>query len=313
MDLCPEAMEFGALVRTKIAARGGVDVLRRCVDDPSLRADVGAMLGELGVWDIDVRTGALELEVAAEVCRAAGHYGLPYPVYERLGASHAQLTTLVARGGERIASHTDLGLEWNAFDLDGRRYTPDRAADHPLMATELAPFSADIEVQLTDNRSPQDAATVLTLQSWWLLGLLQNAVEDTVRYTREREQFGQRLAAFQSVAFQLSDMVLEVRAAAELGKYAVWTLAQGDVPEDALVEALGLRLALQRAATIVLRGAHQLHGAMGFTDEVDISWLSRASQVVRRLPEDSHRTTEAFRDATERLGYSELGRAVRAQ
>jgi hypothetical protein len=38
------------------------------------------------------------------------------------------------------------------------------------------------------------------------------------------------------------------------------------------------------AAELVFRTAHQLHGAIGFCDETTLSWLSRYSQPLRRLP-----------------------------
>ena len=38
------------------------------------------------------------------------------------------------------------------------------------------------------------------------------------------------------------------------------------------------------AAEIVFRVCHQLHGAVGFCDETTLSWLSRYSQPLRRLP-----------------------------
>lgn len=304
--LCSEALEVGAMVRDHITAKGGVDVLRRCVADPSQRRHVGEALGELGIWDIDLSSGAMEFEVAAEVCRGAGHFALPYPVAERLGASGADATALVGRNGLRVINHRDLELEWNALDLEGRRYRFG-PGDPVLLGTRLAPFGSEAEVVEEGGPAVKEAATLALLQSWWLLGLLENAVEDTARYASEREQFGRRLVQFQAVAFQLSDMALETEAAGELAKYALWSLANGTDPAEALVESLGLRVALQRAASVVLRGAHQIHGAMGFTDEVDVSWLSRASQSVRRLPEDSHSTSALFLAAVEAGGFPDFG------
>lgn len=312
--LCGEALEVGAMVRERIEVDGGVDVLRRCVSEPSLRAGVGDMLGELGIWDIDPSAGSMELEAAAEVCRAAGHYVLPYPVVERLGATGAQATALVAQSGHRLMSHLDLELTWNAVDLTGQRYQIQHDTMRPLQGAQLAPFGAGVQlVAEPDAMVVRETATLSILQSWWLLGLLENAVEDTSRYTREREQFGNQLAQFQAVAFRLADMALEVQASSELAKYALWLVEAGAHDDDVLVEALGLRVAMQRAASVVLRGAHQLHGAMGFTDEVDVSWLSRASQTVLRIPEDTQRTLGLLLSSVERVGYSELGRSGAAR
>ena len=53
---------------------------------------------------------------------------------------------------------------------------------------------------------------------------------------------------------------------------------------EALDDALALRMAAIEAADVVFRVCHQLHGAVGFCDETTLSWLSRYSQPLRRLP-----------------------------
>ena len=67
-----------------------------------------------------------------------------------------------------------------------------------------------------------------------------------------------------------------------LAKYALWSVGTGR--PEALDDALALRLAALEAAEVVFRVTHQLHGAIGFCDETTLSWLSRYSQPLRRLP-----------------------------
>ena len=67
-----------------------------------------------------------------------------------------------------------------------------------------------------------------------------------------------------------------------LAKYALWGIQAGRA--EAADDALALRMAALEAAEVVFRVAHQLHGAMGFCDESPLSWLSRYSQPLRRLP-----------------------------
>jgi len=97
-----------------------------------------------------------------------------------------------------------------------------------------------------------------------------------------REQFGRPLAAFQSVQFQLTDAEVERTGLDALAKYALWSIQAAN--EEALDDALALRLAALEAAETVFRISHQLHGALGFCDEAPLSWLSRYSQPLRRLP-----------------------------
>jgi alkylation response protein AidB-like acyl-CoA dehydrogenase len=122
----------------------------------------------------------------------------------------------------------------------------------------------------------------LVLPCWTLLGMLDRAMALTRAYVLDREQFGQKLAGFQGVQFQLTDAEVERAGVEELAKYALWSI-EADRPE-ALDDALALRLAAVEAADIVFRVCHQLHGAIGFCDETTLSWLSRASQPLRRLP-----------------------------
>jgi 3-oxo-4-pregnene-20-carboxyl-CoA dehydrogenase alpha subunit len=82
------------------------------------------------------------------------------------------------------------------------------------------------------------------------------------------------------VQFQLTDAEVERTGLDILAKYALWSLGSHDEIND----ALALRLAAIEAAEVVFRVCHQLHGAIGFCDETTLSWLSRYSQPLRRLP-----------------------------
>ncbi|MEV5826785.1 acyl-CoA dehydrogenase family protein [Spirillospora sp. NPDC052242] len=80
----------------------------------------------------------------------------------------------------------------------------------------------------------------------------------------------------------LSDAEVERSGVEALAKYALWSVQAG-LPE-APADVLALRLAALEAADAVFRTAHLLHGAVGFCDESPLSWLSRYSRPIRRLP-----------------------------
>lgn len=301
--LSEEAREVGAVLDESLRAAGGLDLLRRAVDDPQVRGDVAALFEAIGLWGLRPLADQLELEVAAEACRIAGRYAAPYPLAERLAGGEAGAVALVADAGRRAAPHADLDLGWSAVDLAGRAYKV--RSRGPIEGGRIAAFVADLDVTQTDAPTPAVAALLVTLQSWWLLGLVEQATSVTAAYAREREQFGRPIIAFQAVGFQLADMAIEVDALRELAAYTTWALAAGG--PAALPEAIGLRLAASRAARVVLAGAHQVHGAMGFTDEVGVSWLSRASQPYRLLPEGEHATGERLARVIAEQGWSEFG------
>jgi hypothetical protein len=311
-QLAEEALEFGSIVQESIRAAGGVDLLRRAAAEPSLRNQLAAQVLEpSGVWELHPYSDRLELEAAAAVSRAAGAFAFPYPIVERLATEGDGATALVSRDTLRVINHADLALEWAAVDLTGQSYRVSDRTTSPL-GTKLGMFAVPIAATPTDGSlAPKTASLLITLHSWWLLGLLGTATADTIRYTGEREQFGRTIGKFQSVAFTLADASLAVRSLEELAKYTLWSLSQDRDDSIALTDALALRCSSLRAANTVLRAAHQLHGAMGFTNEVNVSWLSRASQSVRRLPEGESQTLDLLTTMIETGGFVGLPGTVR--
>jgi len=105
------------------------------------------------------------------------------------------------------------------------------------------------------------------------LGALDAAVEFSVAHTREREQFGRPLSAFQSVQHNLATMAGEVeraRAAANLAVAAAVDFGFEDPRTDFAVTAA--KVTLGQVVPGVVTAAHQLHGAIGVTLEHRL-WL----------------------------------------
>ena len=143
-------------------------------------------------------------------------------------------------------------------------------------------FVTELELSEIDAGGATDVALGLVLPCWTLLGMLDRALELTIAHIGLRKQFGQTLSSFQGVQFQLTDAEVERSGVEILAKYALWSISTGR--PEALDDALALRLAAVEAAEVVFRVCHQLHGAVGFCDETTLSWLSRYSQPLRRLP-----------------------------
>ena len=282
-ELSEEATEYGRLALRALEGAGGDELAPRAFAEPDRRASlVAPVLAELGAWDLDPRGDGGEAEAAAALCRSAGYWAVPYPVAERL-ARPVDVECdglLVVDRATPSAPLAGLDLRWVAVDVDGRRstVTPRRDATDPrkdllVVALDLAPL---------DDAGAVDVILGLVLPCWTLLGMLDRAMELTRTYILEREQFGQPLATFQGVQFQLTDAEVERVGLEELAKYALWSI-ETRRPE-ALDDALALRAAALEAADVVFRVAHQLHGAIGFCDETTLSWVSRVSVPIRRLP-----------------------------
>ena len=104
------------------------------------------------------------------------------------------------------------------------------------------------------------------------LAIGQEALDRTVQYVQEREQFGKQLIEFQSIQVMLADMVLQVEAARLLRDRAAATADQG-LP-DSLAVSLA-KCTANEMAKKVTDLAMQLHGANGLTEEYGIERLHR--------------------------------------
>ena len=108
------------------------------------------------------------------------------------------------------------------------------------------------------------------------LGIAEGAFEQALKYTSTRQQFGQPIALFQGVQFQLSDMATEIEAGAHLMYHAAW-LAQNGKPfskEAAMAKLFCSELAMR--ATIA---AVQLHGGYGYTKDYPVERFMRDAKI----------------------------------
>ena len=279
LDLSEDAKEYGRQALRAFEAGGGDQLVQQAEAKPDTRDSlVGPVLNELGAWELDARTDADALEAAAALCRSAGYWALPYPVAERL----ARPLDLEVDGLIVVADNHPSGAiggvesRWAAVTLDGlRSAVVGRGLTGPGFVTAL-------ELSETDRNGAGDIALGLVLPCWTLLGMLDRAVELTIAHVGLRKQFGQTLSTFQGVQFQLTDAEVERSGLDILAKYSLWSIATSR--PEALEDALALRMSAIEAAEAVFRVCHQLHGAVGFCDETTLSWLSRYSQPLRRLP-----------------------------
>jgi hypothetical protein len=279
LDLSDDAKEYGRQALRAFEAAGGDQLVQQAEAKPDVRESLaGPALAELGAWELDPRTDADGLEAAAALCRSAGYWALPYPVAERL----AKPTGLDVDGLIVVADTRPAGVvaglqsRWATVSLGGARSkVVGQGADGPA-------FVAELELSAIDENGAGDVALGLVLPCWTLLGMFDRAMELTIAHVSLRKQFGQPLSSFQGVQFQLTDAEVERSGVEILAKYALWSIGTGR--QEATDDALALRMSAIEAAEIVFRVCHQLHGAVGFCDETTLSWLSRYSQPLRRLP-----------------------------
>jgi 3-oxo-4-pregnene-20-carboxyl-CoA dehydrogenase alpha subunit len=305
IDLSGEAAEYGRQALRALEAAGGDRLVQLAEQEPGRReAIIAPVLRELGAWELDPRGDPSELEAAAALCRAAGYWAVAYPVAERL----SRPADLDVDGLVVVADHgpaaavAGLDLRWAAVTLSGRRSRA--VARAPGGPPRAHAFVTGLDLEPAGSDGAGDVALGLVLPCWTLLGMLDRAIDLTRAHVLVREQFGRPLADFQGVQFQLTDAEVERTGLEMLASYALWSIQAGR--DDALDDALALRLAAVEAADTVFRVAHQLHGAIGFCDETPLSWVSRYSQPVRRLPLGLSATREALTCRLGRRGLAGL-------
>lgn len=109
-----------------------------------------------------------------------------------------------------------------------------------------------------------------------MIGLAQGALDHTVRYVQEREQFGRSVSSFQGVQFQLADMATQIEAA----RLLVYNAARlKDAGEPFLTQAAMAKLYSSEIAQTVASLCIDLHGGYGFTKEYPVEKLYRDAKI----------------------------------
>ncbi|WP_286897335.1 acyl-CoA dehydrogenase [Achromobacter sp. UBA2119] len=116
------------------------------------------------------------------------------------------------------------------------------------------------------------------MQSAELVGVARQVLADSVAYLNTRKQFGQTLSSFQALQHRLVDATLQVELASNSLLDALNAIAAA--PDDAKARkaaASRVKARAARAGIDAARLAIQLHGAIGYTDECDVSLYFRSA------------------------------------
>jgi len=111
------------------------------------------------------------------------------------------------------------------------------------------------------------------------VGLAQRALEEAIKYSRARRQFGQALAEFQATQFKLADMATELEASRLLVYQAAW--ASDHKQKDLKQKASMAKLFATEAAQRIVDQALQIHGGMGVVTGTPVERLYRDVRALR--------------------------------
>ncbi len=109
-----------------------------------------------------------------------------------------------------------------------------------------------------------------------MIGIAQGAFEAALKYTAEREQFGQSINNFQAIQFQLAEMAVEIEAA----RLLVYNAARRkDAGQTFLKEAAIAKLYSSRVAEKVSSTAIELFGGYGYVKDYPVEKFWRDSKI----------------------------------
>ena len=243
--------------------------------------------------------GLSELDFAL-IAQAAGYVALPEPLVESAGIAAPLLAALapdhalladpaaiiaIAPEANPVVASADVA---SAILLEraGRAFLarPDQVRLSP--AETIDPlrrvFRVDWSPSEAEDLGPADwtlatdrAAVFAAAQG---LGLAQRAVDLAVAYARDRQQFGKPIGSYQAVKHHLASAQTAIEFARPVALAAAASVAQQDIYSRA--RASHARLAALEAADQAARAAIQVHGAMGYSWEVDVHLFLKRTLVL---------------------------------
>ncbi len=110
------------------------------------------------------------------------------------------------------------------------------------------------------------------------VGLAQGALEESVKYAKQRRAFGKNIAEFQAIQWMLADMQTEIEAARGLVQYAAWL--KDAHPTKMGASASKAKLYASEMVNRVVYKAVQIHGSVGYSRETDVERMYRDARVV---------------------------------
>jgi len=108
------------------------------------------------------------------------------------------------------------------------------------------------------------------------LGIHRACLEESVKYSKDRVQFGKPIGQFQGIAWKLADMATSLEANRMLVRHAAWLRDRG---QPCTKECSMAKLAASRACNVAAQDAVQIHGGAGYTKEFPVERHYRDARI----------------------------------
>ncbi|BBZ57352.1 acyl-CoA dehydrogenase [Mycolicibacterium phocaicum] len=287
-----------------VRAWGGVEKAA----DAAPGRKIWSTLADLGVTALNVPEefdgiGAHPVDLVVALERL-GYWAVPGPVTESIAVAPVLLAadkrSEGLASGELIATVALSPLAPRAVDADtaglillagdGQVQDATIGAEHQSVdpARHLFDVTATSEAQTADTAKAFEFGALATAAQ--LVGAGQAMLDMAVEYAKQRTQFGTVIGSYQAIKHKLADVHIAVELARPLAYGAALALADGSPTLARDVSAA--KVAANEAALLAARSSLQTHGAIGFTQEHDLSLLLLRTQALRSAWGDStwHRT-----------------------
>jgi alkylation response protein AidB-like acyl-CoA dehydrogenase len=258
---------------------------------------VWSQLADLGVTALmvpekfdGIEAHPVDLVVALE---RLGRWNVPGPVAESVAVAPVLLAdddrSAALAAGELIATVAAPPLVPRAVNADtaglillaedGSVSNASAGAEHE----SVDPSRKLFEVSASGDRKAADVARAFEFgalaTSALLVGAAQAMLDASVEYAKQRSQFGTVIGTYQAIKHKLADVLIAVELARPLVYGAALSLADGSTDTGRDVSAA--KVAAADAALLAARSSLQTHGAIGFTQEHDLSLLLLRVQALR--------------------------------
>ena len=296
-DLDEQQRDFAASIDAALGAADLPAAVRAWAQgDTAPGRKVWAQLADLGVTALivpekfdGIEAHPVDLVVATE---RLGRWCVPGPVTESIAVAPVLLAdddrSAALATGELIATVAlppqvpravdadSAGLILVAGRKDGVGQVSDGTAGQELESVDpsrkLFEVAASGEGRAADVSRAYEFGVLAT--SAQLVGAGQALLDMSVEYAKQRSQFGKVIGTYQAIKHKLADVHIALELARPLVYGAALSLAD-DSPDTAR-DVSAAKVAAADSALLAARSALQTHGAIGFTQEHDMSlWLLR--------------------------------------
>jgi alkylation response protein AidB-like acyl-CoA dehydrogenase len=297
-EIDEQQRDFAASVDAALGAADVPSAVRAwSAGDTGPGRKVWATLSELGVTALvvpekfdGIEAHPVDLMVATE---RLGYWGVPGPVAESIAVAPVLLATdersAALASGELIATvalppHTPRAVDADTAGLilvaaDGEVRDGTAAEMHESVdpARRLFDVVASGGSQKADTARAFEFGALATAAL--LVGAGQAMLDASVTYAKQRSQFGRVIGSYQAIKHKLADVYIAVEMARPLVYGAALSLAEGS--PDTARDVSAAKAAASEAALLSARSSLQTHGAIGFTQEHDLSLLLLRAQALR--------------------------------